>query len=235
MLNTSALFLGVVLTGTLVASATQAQHLQEVGVAGSFNVNQTWAKQRTLTLGSSTLYTDTDRARDDDTGNRASLYARVGLGKGSFFVQPEVAYTSVLGNQYTLEFPRGYFSYAHRIRRLEVAALAGYHLTDKFYLVAGPVLAVNKREKTVLNGLESWQPAYTSLETSPEHVQLLGQLGMGVRLWRFDVGARYEHSLTPYTKHLRFDNQTYAYQQSTNQYILSVGFLLFDKNLPWKK
>lgn len=235
MTKTSILASGALLAGLVMASTTQAQHLQAVGVSGSFNVNQTWAKQRVLTLGSTTVYTNTDPSRQDDTGNRASLYARVGLGEGRFFAQPEVAYTSVLGNQYTVEFPHGSFSYAHRIKRLEAAALAGFHITQKVYALAGPVVAVNQGKLTALPGTNSWEAAYASLDASPERLQVLGQLGLGMQLWRFDVGARYEHSLTPYTKQLLFNNQTYAYQQSTNQYILSVGFLLFDSARPWQK
>lgn len=233
MQKTSILLSCALLSGLAAVQTAHAQHLQAVGVSGSFNINQTWATQRELTLGSTTVLTHTDLAREDDTGNRVSAYARVGLGEGRFFVQPEIGYTKVLGNQYEVHFPKGYFNYAPWIRRLEVAALAGYHITEKFYVLAGPVVARHQREKAISNSTESWAAAYNSLYASPERVQVLGQVGVGVQLWRFDIGARYESSLTPYTKQLRFDNKTYAYRQSTNQYIFQVGFLLFDSNHPW--
>ena len=59
-------------------------------------------------------------------------------------------------------------------------------------------------------------------------VQLLAQGGVGTTLWRFDVNARYEHSLTPYTRKLTYAGQQYAYRQSTSQVILNLGFLLYD-------
>ncbi|QJX45834.1 hypothetical protein HMJ29_02330 [Hymenobacter taeanensis] len=235
MHKTSILLSCALLSGLATMQSATAQHLQAVGVAGSFNINQTWAKQRELTLGSTTILTYTDNARQDDTGNRISAYARVGIGQGTFFVQPEVGYTKVLGNQYEVQFPRGTFYYAPWIRRLEVGALAGYHVTEKFYVVAGPVVARHEREKAISSSTESWVAAYNSLYASPERVQLLGQVGIGVQLWRFDVGARYEGSLTPYTRQLRFDNKLYAFRQNTTQYIVQVGFLLFDHNRSWTK
>ncbi|TGE10333.1 hypothetical protein [Hymenobacter fodinae] len=235
MQKTFILLSGALLAGLVPMFTAHAQQLQAVGVAGSFNINQTWATQRELTLGSTTVLTHTDQAREDDTGNRVSVYARVGLRQGRFFVQPEAAYTKVLGNQYEVQFPKGTFYYAPWIRRLEVGALAGYHITDKFYVVAGPVVARHEREKAISTSTESWVAAYNSLYASTERVQVLGQVGVGVQLWRFDLGFRCEGSLTPYTRQLRFDNNTYAYRQSTNQYIFQVGFLLFDSNHPWAK
>lgn len=222
------------------AQNARAQRLEAVGVGASFNVSQTWARQRIIQVEQYTIRTDDDGSRADDTGNRFSAYARIGFGAGKWFVQPEVAYTSVLGNQSSISYysrpnaPWPDISYVYpRLKRTEVALLGGVHLGRRWYAVAGPLVAFNQRPGfTPANNLAG---LYASLEQSPERVQALAQAGVGVQLWRFDLTARYEHSLTPYTRQFKYNQQTYAYRQRTSQFILGAGFLLHDRHRPWRR
>jgi len=228
----------------LAATTAPAQHLEAVGVGASFNISQTWARQRVIQAGPYTLQTHIDGSRLDDTGNRYSAYARIGFAAGQLFVQPEVAYTSVLGNQSSityfsrpdinLQYPDLAYLYP-RIRRAEVAVLGGAHLSRRMYVLAGPVLAFNRRDKPGYDPSFKPMELYNSLNRSVEKVQLLGQLGLGIQLWRFDLTARYEHSLTPYTKAFTYQQQAYAYRQRTGQAIFGLGFLLYDRHRPWRQ
>ncbi|GAA3925897.1 hypothetical protein GCM10022406_09810 [Hymenobacter algoricola] len=228
----------------LAASTTSAQQLEAVGVGASANISQTWVRQRLIQVEQYTIRTDDDGSRLDDTGNRFSAYARIGLGAGKAFVQPELAYTSVLGNQSSityfsrpdvnLVYPDVSYLYP-RLRRAEVALLAGLHLSRRFYVLAGPLLAVNQREKDTHGATSPLQELYGSFNRSVVRVQALAQLGVGLQLGRFDLTARYEHSLTPYTQELRYGGQTYAYRQRTGQALLGLGFLVYDRHRPWRK
>ncbi|WP_035565196.1 outer membrane beta-barrel protein [Hymenobacter sp. IS2118] len=230
--QTAALVLVLALFG---GGGAVAQRLEAVGVAASFTVNQTWVRQARISAAEFTLRTNTDGSRLDDTGNRFSAYARVGVGAGRFFVQPELAYASGLGSSITVgfrQFPDSQFddnvsTYSHWMRRLDVAPLAGWRFGQNAYLLAGPVVLFNLRERYSSPDTRSGELA-ASLDASVERVQLAAQAGIGVKLWRLDLNARFEHSLTPYTKAFSLDNQRYGYRQSTSQVIFNLGFLLFD-------
>ncbi len=217
--QTAALALGLTLFG---GSRAAAQRLEAVGVAASFNVAQTWVRQSRISAAEFTLRTDTDGSRLDDTGNRFSAYARVGVGAGRFFVQPELAYSSVLGQDISVGFRQrpdspgddNISTFKHRLRRLEAAPLAGWRFGQNAYLLAGPVVVVNLHERSGSPDTRSGELA-AGLNGSVERVQLAAQAGIGVKLWRLDLNARFEHSLTPYTKAFLLDNQRYGYRQST--------------------
>lgn len=224
--------------GLLLPLSAQAQRIEAVGVAGTFGISQTHAAQDRIEAGAFVIETQTDRARGDDTGNRLSAYARLGIGERGFFLQPELAYTKVLGNQYritdhtrpTTQFPDTYY-FSHWLRRWELAPLAGLHLGPRAYLLAGPVLTLNRREALGQPaGQYAFEELYQGLYESVRRVQVLGQLGFGVRLWRFDLGLRYEHSLTPYSRSFRYQNARYSYRQQTEQLIFSAGFLLYHRS-----
>ena len=114
-----------------------------------------------------------------------------------------------------------------RVRRFELAALAGMRLGKRGYLLAGPVLAYHLRQ-TYDDASAAYAPLVQRLYNSVVPVQLLAQGGVGTTLWRFDASARYEHGLTPYTRKFTYAGQQYAYRQSTSQVILNLGFLLYD-------
>jgi hypothetical protein len=242
LLTTSFLLLG----GLLAAPTTQAQRLEVVGLSASFNVSQSWVRESDLQLGSYLLQTKPGQVRFDDTGNRYAAYARIRLGEGAWFAQPELAYTSVLSSRYDLSYPgdpgppsapdyqsasSGPFGY--RIRRAEVAALAGRHFGPRFYALAGPVLA--RQFRTTVSGQSSIAAVYRSLYEAVAPAQLLGQVGVGLQVWHLDFGLRYEHSLTPYSRQLTYQGQTQGFHQRTNQFILSAGVLLYDRSRRWRQ
>lgn len=233
-------FLGLCLS--VLPLAGQTQHLEAVGVGASFNISQTWAEPNRIQLGKYTFQTDDDNSRLDDTGNRYSLFARVGLGEKGVFVQPEVAYTSVLGNQSSITYyqmpnspwPDIVYLYP-RLQRLEVAALAGVHLGRRLYLLAGPVLARYRQPRRSSTGTTEIEALQSAIYGSSLRTQVLGQVGVGVQLGRFDLNARYERGLTPYSREFSFQNQTYAYRQRSGQALFTAGFLLHDRHRPWRK
>ena len=236
----------MLLAGGLATPAARAQRVEVVGLAASFNVSQSWARESSLQLGRYDLQTKAGAVRFDDTGNRYSAYARVRLGEGSYFLQPELAYTSVLSSKYDLSYPGdlgspstpGYQSagsapFGYRIRRAEVAALAGRHFGPRFYVLAGPVLALQQRELD--GGQSSIATVYRSLYEAVNPVQLLGQVGVGLQVWHLDFGLRYEQGLTPFSRQVTYQGQTQSLHQQTNQFILSVGVLLYDRNQRWRR
>ncbi|WBA41824.1 hypothetical protein [Hymenobacter canadensis] len=217
-----------------------AQHLEAIGIGASFNISQTRAQQARIQLGKYDFQTGDDNSRLDDTGNRYSVFARFGMGESRLFVQPEVAYTSVLGNQSSITYfqqpdsPYPNIMYLYpRLRRLEVAALAGLHVGRRLYVLAGPVLARYRSETggtaTEIEALQS------AIYGSAVRYQVLGQLGLGGQFGRFDLNARYERSLTPYSREFSFQGQTYAYRQRSGQVLFTAGFLLHDRHRPWRR
>ncbi|QNH61603.1 hypothetical protein [Hymenobacter sediminicola] len=227
----------------LMPAALRAQRLEAIGVGTSFNISQTRARESTIQVDKYLFRADDDGSRLDDTGNRYSVFARLKLGAGRVFVQPEVAYTSVLGNQSSITYfdnplspyPNNVYLYP-RLRRVEVAGLAGVRVgrRQKTYLLAGPVLAryVAAERQGGATAIEALQ---ASIYGSQLPTQVLGQLGIGWQLGRFDLNARYERSLTPYSREFRYQGQTYAYRQRSGQALFTAGFLLYDQHRPWRK
>jgi hypothetical protein len=220
--------------------------VEVVGLAASFNVSQSWAREPGLQLGRYQLQTKTGAVRFDDTGNRYSAYARIRLGEGSYFLQPEVAYTSVLSSKYDLTYPGDLGSpsapdyqsassvpFGYRIRRAELATLVGRHFGAHFYVLAGPVLALQHREPG--DGQSASSTVYRSLYEAVAPAQLLGQVGVGLQVWRLDFGLRYEQGLTPFSRQVTYQSQTQDFHQQTNQFILSVGALLYDRSQRWRR
>ncbi|MDO7876181.1 hypothetical protein Q5H93_15660 [Hymenobacter sp. ASUV-10] len=225
----------------LLPLAAPAQRLEALGLGYHFTLGQTWARQRRIQVEEYVIETDTDASRTDDTGDRFSAFARFGLGAGRWFAQPELAYTSVLGQQSsiayyptaTAPYPQTVSYLYPRLRRAEVALLAGRHLGKRLHLLAGPVLALHRRQSSA-DYPTQLQPLYGSLFAATRPVQLLGQVGLGLQLWRFELSARYEHSLTPFTQSFTYQQQTYAYHQRTSQFMLGLALLVYDRHRPWR-
>ena len=223
----------------------QAQRVEAVGLGASFNVSQSWVREPLLQLDRYQLLTDQERGRLDDTGSRYSAYVRVGLGRQGFFVQPELAYTSAESSRYYLAYPGdpgppsapdyesasiGLFRY--NTHRVELAALAGYHLSPRLYVLAGPVLAWQQHE--TLAGQRPIETVYRSLYQAVERRQLLGHAGVGWQVWHLDLSLRYEHGLTPYSRQLTYNGQTQGFHQRTNQFIFGLGLLLYSRDRSWR-
>lgn len=212
------------------------QRLEGVGVAASFNVTQTWASPSVISVGRFTLLTEADYDRYYDVGYHLAAYARWRVSSSRFFVQPELGYTSSRGNNYFITYYVGIpgplgpdvVPFGHALHRWELAPLAGLHAGRRTYVLAGPVLAVNRREALVAVGPANPTSAFSnSLVQSIEPVQLLGQVGVGFLVGRFDFNLRYEQSLTPYSRRFIFENNFYGYRQQVRQDLFTAGFLLY--------
>jgi hypothetical protein len=230
------------LTLLLLSPGVQAQRLEAVGVGYHFTLGQTWVREPFIQAGDFMIETAADNSRGDDAGDRLSAFARFGLGTGKLFVQPELAYTSVLGNQprvsyysaRTAPYPEVVQYLYPRLRRFEVAALAGWHLSKRLRVLAGPVLGLNQRQSS--DGFAPlFQPLYESMFAGTKPVQLLGQAGLGVQLWRLELSARYEHSLTPYTQSFTYQQRSYDYRQHTSQFMFGLALLVYDRHRPWRR
>lgn len=222
--------------------AVQAQRLEAVGLGYHFTLGQTWVRERLIQANDFVIETAADNSRGDDAGDRLSAFARFGLGEGKLFVQPELAYTSVLGNQSRVSYysaraaPNAeVVQYLYpRLQRFEVSALAGWHLSKRLHMLAGPVLALNQRQSSD-DFAPLFRPLYQSLFAGTKPVQLLGQVGLGVQFWRLELSARYEHSLTPHTQSFTYQQRNYAYRQHTSQFMFGLAILVYDRHRPWRR
>ena len=223
---------------------SSAQHLEALGINGSLNVTQTLATPEGIYLEPDyAIATNGDGSKYDETGYRLAAFARWRLGQAGVFVQPELGYTSTMGQRYLvlydLQNPYGlgasWFIFGHNIRRWEVAGLAGLHLGRRGYVLLGPVIALNEREALLPEPSGAYPASakiYNTLTQSVIPWQALAQLGIGFTVGRFDFSARLEQSLTPYTRRFTFDGKTYGYRQQIRQGLLTAGFLLYKRKAP---
>ncbi len=231
--------LGGPLSLLTIPLASQAQHLETVGFSSSLNVTQTPASPDGIYLAPDyAIATNGDGSKYDETGYRLAAFARWQVGPAGFFVQPEIGYTSTMGQRYlvlydlqnTTGLGASWFIYGHDIRRWETSALAGLHVGRRGYITLGPVVAVNQREPLLAEPVGTYPASakiYNALSQSVITCQALAQLGIGITWGRFDFNARLEHSLTPYTRKFIFDGNAYRYTQHIRQGLLTVGFLLY--------
>ncbi len=218
--------------------AAFGQHLEAVGAAVSLNVTQTQASPSVIDLGYYTLVTDADFSRYDEIGYRLAAYGRWQVGGSRFFVQPELGYTASRGQRYAITYyPSSTTALGpneegivHRLRRGELAMLAGLHTGRHTYLLVGPVLAVNQRQQA--DPGYHLSELYNSLYQSVEPVNVLGQVGVGFVTGRFDFQLRYERSLTPYSRRFTFEGKVHSYRQEIRQCLLTAGFLLHKSPQP---
>ena len=232
----------IILPLLALTPAVQAQRLEAIGVGYHFTLGQTWVREPLIQVDDFVIETAADNSRGDDTGDRLSAFARFGLGESKLFVQPELAYTSVLGNQSRVSYYSARAApYAEvvqylypRLQRFEVAALAGWHLSKRLHVLAGPALALNQRQSSD-SFAPLFRPLYQSMFAGTRPVQLLGQVGLGVQLWRLELSARYEHSLTPHTQSFTYQQRDYAYQQHTSQFMFGLAMLVYDRHRPWRR
>ena len=236
---TSGRLISLLLLSLLAPLASQAQHLEAVGLSGSLNVTQTPATTDGIYLAPDyAIATNSDGSKYDETGYRLAAFARLQVGQAGFFVQPEVGYTSSQGQRhkvlYDLQNPYGlgasWFIYGHDVRRWEVAALAGLHLGRRGYVTLGPVVAANQHEPRLAEPANAY-PASAKIDNALSQSvitwQALAQVGVGITCGRFDFSARLEHSLTPYTRQLVFNGNVYGYRQHLRQGLLTAGILLY--------
>lgn len=225
------------IVGTSLPRAARAQRLEALSLSSSLLVTQTTVRPYTIPVSPSyTLETRADGGRYDDIGYRLAAAGRWRLGQAGLFVQPEVAYVATTGQYIGVGYAvpnlpgwNSFFTFSHRIKRWELAPLAGWHITRRSYILAGPLLALNLREADILErpGYPASDAIYNSLNRSVEPLQLAAQVGIGYLVGRFDFSLRFEQSLTPYTRRFAFEGNTYGYEQQIRQGLFTAGFLLY--------
>lgn len=212
------------------------QHLEAFGGEVSVNVTQTIASPVVINLTPYKIVTNDDLFPYDEIGYKLATYARWQVGLSRFFVQPELGYTSTRGQAYGVYYypvtsPLGpdEFIFSHQVRRWEIASLAGMHTSRRTYVLVGPLLIFNQQQAllNVKPGYPATEAIYNSFYQSVEPVQLLGQVGVGFLVGRFDFNLRYEQSLTPYTRRFVYDGNSYGYRQQIRQGLFTAGFLLY--------
>lgn len=213
-----------------VATTSYAQRLTAAGVSGSFNVARLHTGQGTFQLGNVTVDPKFDQS-NDETGNGINVFGRWQLGRTTgWYVQPELGYVSTLATPVLLSHGSGNESYfGQRVRHLDARLLGGYQ-AGPLRLFAGPVVGYFLRQKNDYNSQsDDLSSAIATLNAAgPTRVQAAIQAGVGVSLWRVDVNARYEWSLTRYGR--LYDNQlkTNYLTQNLQQLILEVGFRIYN-------
>ena len=230
------------LLNTLLLQPAYAQHIESVSLSSSFLVTQTTVRPYIIDMAPYyTLDTQADKGHYDEIGFRVAVAGRLRLGTAGLFMQPEIAYTSTTGQATEVQYAvpsmpnwNSFFTFSHKIRRWEVAPLIGWHTGQRGYVAAGPLLALNLREAPIAErpGYPASDVLYNSLNRSVEPVQLLGQVGIGYLLGRFDFSLRLEQSLTPYTRQFTFEGSTYSYRQHIRQGLFTAGILLYKRNIP---
>jgi len=214
-----------------MASSAQGQQLQTFGISGSFNIARLHSRQGAYQLGAVTINPQSDQS-NDETGNGITLFGRWQVGRGGWYVQPEVGYASTLATPIEIVYNLGSLSYAsQRVRHLDVRLLAGYQ-AGPLRLFAGPSLGYHLRN-TVDNRVftnPDVQEITDALAAPPTHVQAALQAGTGVSFWRLDINARYEWGLTQYRRTIQFQQQEHYLHQNLQQIILEVGYRFYNKS-----
>lgn len=137
---------------------------------------------------------------------------------GSFFIRPEVVYTSL---ELDFEFPNKTSTYA--VQKFDIPLLIGYNIWGPLDVYAGPVYS--NIMDTSLMGNELEDPIVA--QNTPINVQA----GAKVEFGRFGLDVRYEHSLSTaevqdldIVKSEYGVNRAYFDDSRINQIIVSVIF-----------
>ncbi|MBF9237600.1 hypothetical protein I2I05_09355 [Hymenobacter sp. BT683] len=206
--------------------------LETFGVGLGLNVTQTPFASPPAQVGIYVLRTR-DTSPYDEVGFRLSLFARWQLGASRYFVQPELALTSSRGHGYFIEYYKPGDAYpnqepfGHPLRRLDLVGLGGVRTSQRTYLMLGPGVAYNRRDRAVpVDPTRPVTELFNRLSRSVESWQLLGQVGVGYQAGRVDLQVRYEQNLTPFTKTLQYQGNSYGYRQALRQGLFSVAYQL---------
>jgi Outer membrane protein beta-barrel domain len=153
---------------------------------------------------------------DSKISFHGGAYSRLQI--GSFFLQPEVYYTSI-GSQAIFE--SGSVNQAIRtaqdynLNRIDVPVLVGFRLGDVVRIGAGPVLSA--------------VTGSTSVHEKLNAATLGLQAGLGLDLGKFSLDFRYETGLSRFSNSLTIPgtNRTFPADQRMNQFMFSLGYAIF--------
>ncbi len=169
-------------------------------------------------------------------GFNAGLFARIGLGEGSFYIQPEVLY-NLEKKEFSLmkELTDGTEFGINKVvsaRTIDIPLLVGLKLLDlkvvNFRLLAGPKFRFNAGSKfdfdaadgyqdEVKDVVENFRSATVGLDAGVE-VEVLNKVSLGVRynlIKEMSKGTDWEN------------NNTSDYNDPLNGFIVSLGLKIF--------
>ena len=223
------IYVGIGVFSLCLAAPSYGQRLQTAGVSGSFHVARLHTSQREFRLGTITVDPQADQ-NNDETGNGVTLFGRWQMGRGGWYMQPELGYVSTLETPVGLIYSTGNLHHSgRRIRHLDARLLGGYQ-SGPLRLFAGPSVGYFMRNSTGRTFTNSEVQAVTAaLDADLSRVQAAVQAGAGVSIWRLDVNARYECGLTRYSRTVQFQQDSYFFGRTLQQLILEVGFQVYKR------
>jgi hypothetical protein len=135
-------------------------------------------------------------------------------------------------------------------QNLELTLLGGYKINNWLIIWAGPGLwhqQVQDTEKLQLYDLSIEEDPYNELKNlnkmnrfyyavQESYVPwvVTGKIEVEAEFRQFLFGISYDKSLTPVGNHLEYKNKRYFFRQSTDRYVVSIGFI-FPTKLSFSK
>lgn len=154
--------------------------------------------------------------KDVTTGFHFGLVGQVQL--FSFFVQPEILFSSNRNDIIITDltaFPVTQDLSEHKFNLLNIPVMLGYKFKALKFEV-GPVGTVLLRSKSDLLKDKGFEQELKAMTYGY-------QAGIGLDLGKLAIDFKYEGNLSKFGDGLKFNNQTYSFDQRANQLIFSVG------------
>jgi hypothetical protein len=148
------------------------------------------------------------------------------LGLGSFYLMPELYFTSVSNEvEFTDVNLRTTTSVTESMTRMDIPVLFGKKFADVFRINAGPVASlVLNRESGVTNQLATLLGADV-VDSDPGSFSFGLQAGVGVDISRLTLDLRYETNLSWLGSNLTVAGKPYDFDIRSRQVMLSLGIL----------
>ena len=136
---------------------------------------------------------------------------------GRFLVQPELLLHSNSAKYQIVDFANAdTILFDEKYQYLDIPLLFGYRFKP-VRLHAGPVGHLYLSSVTDLDDFEGYSEAFDKLT-------LGWQAGIGIDLWRLMIDLRYEGNFTDFGSHFRFFNRDYAFSNTPNRFLFTLGF-----------
>jgi hypothetical protein len=160
-------------------------------------------------------------------GFHAGIVTRISI--AGFYIQPEAQFTNSGGQVIVIQRDQqgnevGRQVNDYNFNRLDVPVMLGYKFAKVFRVQAGPsftyLLSADVREGTggqVRNVIENYNQATVGYRA-----------GVGLDIWKFLIDLKYEGNLSRFGNAISAGGQSFSTDLRQNQFILSVGFNLFD-------
>lgn len=194
----------------LIPSAAFAQLKFKLGLKAGMGISKVNLSGTTLSQGTAIL------PADSKVSFHGGAFTRLQI--GSFFLQPEVYYTSI-GSQAIFENTNlnqaVRTAQDYNLNRIDVPIIVGFRLGNVVRIGAGPVFSSLTGSTSVHDKLNS---------------ATLGlQAGFGIDISKFSLDFRYETGLSKFSNSLTIPgtNRTFLADQRINQFLVSLGYSIF--------